>query len=320
MRVSFFPFLAVVCALAQTPDPKVTFEVATVKASAPPEMGRIRVGMHGGPGAQDPGRFTCENCNLSMLITTAYDIDFINISGPDFMNSQRFDIVAKVPEGATKEQFRVMLQNLLIERFKLAVHHDKKDMPIYELTVAKNGPKLKASTGPAESPNLEGRGAGAAPPPPVPRDMGRGPDGGPQLPPGRYPIMMMGPKGARARQVDQSMPEFAKWLQRLVGRPVNDATGLTGKYDIELSFSQSGGGAMMIMGGKGAGPLPPPPPGPAPGGAGGSGGPESASMPEDNGPTIFAALQEQLGLKLEPKKGPVDVLVVDHIEKTPTEN
>lgn len=205
-----------------------------------------------------------------------------------------------------------MMQNLLIERFKLAVHREKKDLPVYELTVAKSGPKLKASAGEADAPDPAGRGA-APPPPPRPGQMPRDADGFPQLPPGRRSMMIMMPGRARWRLVDESMEQFSKSLQGMAGRPVNDSTGLTGKYDFELSFAPAAGG----MGLMGRGPmiaLPPPPPG-----AGGPGGPDTSAS-DDSVPSIFTAVQDQLGLKLESKKGPVDTLVIDHIEKTPTEN
>jgi uncharacterized protein (TIGR03435 family) len=120
-------------------------------------------------------------------------------------------------------------------------------------------------------------------------------------------MLMMTPAGARWRAIDETMDEFASHLQGMVGRPVHNATGLTGKYDFELSFTPSAGQSLM----HGLPPLRLPPPG-GPDGAG--------AAPEDSGQTIFAALQDQLGLKLESKKGPVDTLVIDHIEKTPTEN
>ena len=120
-------------------------------------------------------------------------------------------------------------------------------------------------------------------------------------------MMMMTPAGARWRVIDESMDEFASRLQGMVGRPVRNATGLTGKYDFELSFTPTAGQSLM----PGGPPLRLPPP-PVSDGA--------AAAPDDSGPTIFAALQDQAGLKLESKKGPVDTLVIDHIEKTPTEN
>jgi uncharacterized protein (TIGR03435 family) len=310
MRITLFPVLVCAIAFAQTPDSQIAFEVATIKPSGPPGMGRMRIGNQGGPGTPDPGRFTCDRCNLSMLVSTAYNLNYVQISGPSWLAEAQFDLTAKVPEGATEAQLRVMIQNLLIERFKLAAHREKKDAPVYELTVAKSGPKLKTSTGEADPPDSTGRGGFRPPPPSRARDA----DGFPQFPPGRRSMMVMMPGRARWRLVDESMAQFSKSLQGMVGRPVNDATGLTGKYDFELSFSPAAGGLTM---GRGMlpGPLPPP-------SGVGTGGPEgpAASTPDDSAPSIFTAIQDQLGLRLESKKGPVEMLVIDHAEKVPTEN
>jgi uncharacterized protein (TIGR03435 family) len=293
-------------ASAQTPG-QIAFEAATIKPSAPPSMGPIHIGPRGGPGTSDPGRYSCERCDLTFLITTAYGINAVEVSGPSWMEEVRFDVVATLPAGATKEQFKLMMQNLLAERFKLATHQEKKDLPIYELTVVKGGPKLKASTGPPDP--AAGRGPGgaraSAAPPPPPQEKGSGCSGAPQPPPGRFPMMMISPTFAMWRLIDKSTAEFAEALQGAVSRPVRDATGLAGKFDFELVFSGSGARALVPAGMQ----RPPMPVGTADGAAA-----------EDCGPTIFAALQDQLGLKLESRKGPVDTLVVDHVEKTPAEN
>lgn len=303
MRV-IFGFLLAGALMAQTPE-ALTFEVATIKASAPPGMGPVMFGPRGGPGTQDPGRFTCERCSLTLLLTNAYDINQVRISGPEWLSSTMFDVIAKVPAGATRGQFRVMLQNLLIDRFKMAAHHDTRDMAIYELTVAKSGPKLKESAGPEEAPNLPGRGG--PPPPPGPHQTVAIGDGAPPLPPGRRSLMALSPRGAHWRLVDVTMDDFVRQLPQAVGRPVNNGTGIKGKYDIDLTFAPDlavmGRGRGMMM----RAPLEAP--------AGGD-----AAAPDEAGPTIFTAVQEQLGLKLESKKGPVDMLGIDHIEKTPTEN
>jgi uncharacterized protein (TIGR03435 family) len=143
-----------------------------------------------------------------------------------------------------------------------------------------------------------------------------GPDGFPILSlPGRggiFNIMMPG----RARMIgqQQTMLDLANRLTGQLNRPVTDATALKAKYDFTLTFSPEGmNGPMGPMG-----LMPPPPP---PGGGGGGGAPSAASLPEaETPPDIFSAIQAQLGLKLEPKKGPVELIVIDHVEKTPTEN
>ena len=99
--------------------------------------------MRGGPGSPDPGQITYSNVSLKQVLTNAYGIKSYQVSGPKWLDSERFDIVAKIAMGATKEQFQMMLQNLLAERFKLAVHHETKELPIYALVVGKGGPKLK---------------------------------------------------------------------------------------------------------------------------------------------------------------------------------
>ena len=290
---AIFAFLSIAACWAQQPE----FEVATVKPSPPPQMGRMMMGTRGGPGTNDPTRYSCSNCSLMMLLTQAYDIQRNQISGPPILDSERFDITAKVPAGATKEQFRQMIQSLLAERFQLKLHHDTKEMPIYELQAAKGGPKLKESAEPVQDDAAPASG-------------GRGPmrmdkDGYPVLPHGRGSIMAMTPGRARLQAEQETMDQFAARLSTMVGRPVKNATGLNGKYDFVLSFAPDM--ATMMAG------MPPPPPG------GAGRGPGPAAAPDDSAPTIYTALQEQLGLRLEQKKGPVDMLVVDHVEKVPTE-
>jgi uncharacterized protein (TIGR03435 family) len=196
------------------------------------------------------------------------------------MRSTRFNISGKIPEGTTKEQFRLMQQNLLTERFKMKFHHEMKELQVYDLVVAKNGPKINASE-PAPPPKDPD-----APPPPGPYK--RDKDGFPIIPPDDHRRMLFDMNGPRAVQrfPDHSMEQFAAFLANSVARPVNDATGLKGKHDFTLKWVMDWG----------------------------------RSSAEESGPNIFEALQQQLGLKLESKKGTVDILVVDHIEKTPTEN
>lgn len=309
-------------AYAQTPDGQPAFDVASIRVAPPIGSGRrFIIGMSGGPGTPDPGRYECNSCNLSMLMTAAYDVAGYQISIPGSLKDAIFEINAKVPAGATKEQFRLMLQNLLAERFKMTVHREKKEMQIYELVVVKGGPKMKesdpepaseAGTDPAKD-----AGPNAPPPPPPPPPGGRGPlptgkDGLPVLPKARpgHPMMFFGMGRARLQANTESMADFAKTLADLVGKPVTDATGLKAKYDFTLTWDGAGGP------GRGMPAVPPPP---SAGGAGGGTTPLAGASDTETQPTIFAAVQE-LGLKLEQKKGQVDVIVVDHAEKIPTEN
>lgn len=275
-KAATFVVLAVsVAAQAQTPQ----FEVASVKPSAPDRLnGR---GIQGGPGSKDPGLFTSDNGRLVDLIMIAYDVPFYRFSGPSWMGSARFDISAKIPEGTTKEQFKLMQQNLLVERFKLTFHHEQKELPAYDLAIAKNGPKIKEAEPPAPEDPDAPKPASVRPA----RKLDK--DGFPILPPGRqWSTDMDGPRWVQ-RFTDASMEQFARYVATIVGQPVNDATGLKGKYDFILKWLNSRGRPLSA---------------------------------DDTGPNIFEALQAQLGLKLESKKTTVDVMVIDHIEKTPTEN
>jgi uncharacterized protein (TIGR03435 family) len=217
------------------------------------------------------------------VVQGAYDLPFYRLSAPAWFNTERYDIHATIPEGATEEQFRQMLQNLLAERFKLAAHREAKEMPVDELTVAKGGPKFKAW-----SPDDERKLAEAAANPGSQKATA-GPDGYAVLPAG-VSFSLINNGHARLRGEKELMPNFAERLSGITGGPVLDATGLKGEYAFTLSWIIPIPGA----------PAPPP--------------------DLDPGPDLFTALQEQLGLKLDPKKAPVEMLVVDHAEKIPVEN
>jgi uncharacterized protein (TIGR03435 family) len=298
-------------------DKSLTFEVASVKPAAPPvPNGRGMImfrGPSGGPGTKDPGRINYPYMSLKNLLMTAYDVKNYQIDGPAWLDTERFDVNATMPPDTTKEQFKIMLQNLLAERFNLKIHHDTKELPMYALLVGKNGPKMKES---AETPR-SAEGDAASPPLPPPSQPKIGPDGFPILPipaggrGGLYQIMM--PGRARMIAVKQTMQDFAQRLSQQLNRPVTDATGLTAKYDFTLTYAPEGMSSIapVMIGGP---PAPPPP-------GGGASGPGPA-LPEGDAPppNLFSAVQSDLGLKLEAKKGPVDIIVVDHVEKTPIEN
>jgi uncharacterized protein (TIGR03435 family) len=302
-------------AYGQTADKSLTFDAASVKPATPPTpdaRGMIMMaGPSGGPGTKDPGRIHYPYMSLKNILMNAYDVKNFQIVGPGWLDTERFDITATMPPDTTKEQFRTMLQNLLAERFKLTIHRDTKELPVYSLVVAKGGPKMKEA---AEVPAPNDDGDAAPPPPPPPPQPKMGPDGFPILPPparaGLFMMMMNG--RARLLGQQQTMQDLAGGLTSQLSRPVTDATALKAKYDFTLTFSPEGLNGPM-------GQLPPPPP-PPPGAGGLNGAP--AAGPADAEPLldIFGAVQAQLGLKLEPKKGPVELIVIDHAEKTPTEN
>jgi uncharacterized protein (TIGR03435 family) len=313
--------LAMACfalAFAQSAASTPTFEVASVKPAPPPSGNNMFVRMGG-----DAGRLDYANVALKDIIRMAYRVRGYQVSGPDWLESTRFDIVAKLPEGSTREQIPEMLQALLAERFKLTVHREKKELPVFALLVGKGGPKMKeVEPLPAPGPG----GLGPAPGGPVPGP--GGPVPGPGTPgPGMGGVRTFGgPAGAPRGMVQigagsldlKAMPvgNFCELLSRMMDRPVIDMTELKGVYDFKLKYSPESGGRSMQRMAMAAG-LPPGGPGPggAPAGASPEGGPDSSG-----GPSIFTAVQEQLGLKLEGRKAPVDVIVVDHVEKVPTEN
>jgi uncharacterized protein (TIGR03435 family) len=297
-----------------------TFDAASIKPAAMPTMagrGMTRMaGPSGGPGTNDPGRVHYPFINLKTLLMNAYDVKGFQISGPAWLDSERFDIQATMPPETTKEQFRIMLQNLLAERFGTKVHHETKELPMYSLVVGKGGPKMKeAAAAPQEAPKNDGEPAPSLPPSPPPGQLKFNADGFPNLPSlnggrgGIFQIMM--PNRARLIAQHQTMHDLATRLSDMLSRPVADMTELTAKYDFTLTYSPEGMNSGMMIGPAG---LPPPP-------GGGGGGRVPIDAPEaETPPTIFAAVQAELGLKLEPKKGPVDLVVVDHMEKVPTEN
>ena len=300
---------------------KLEFDAATVKPTAPLGSGPIMIGGKGGPGSADPGRINYNGMPLKMLLAMAYGVKPYQISGPTWLDSERFDVVATVPEGTTKEQSNVMLQNLLLDRFGIKLHHETKDLPLYELTVTKNGPKLKESVAdpnaPAEAP--------LPPPPPPGGKLPMGKDGFPQFPPGRKTqAMMISPRGFHMIAQVQPISGLADMLGNTLGTPVVDKTGLRGTYDYTLYFSRDSvpgpAGLPPLPAGREGGGVIATSPGPGPGPANWPGaGPVSVADQAD-APSLFVAIQEQLGLKLEKKKGPLDLIVIDHAEKVPTEN
>jgi uncharacterized protein (TIGR03435 family) len=162
------------------------------------------------------------------LFQQAYDLKMYQVAGADPMTGNRFNIIAKIPEGATREEFRQMQQQLLAERFAVKFHKEQKEMPVYELVVGKTGPKLTEST--AE--------AGAAPAMPS-GPLTTGADGFPDIPAGRSGGASMNGRMTN-RVVRGTMSGLAALVSGQVGRPVIDKTGLTGRYDYVLKWAMQG--------------------------------------------------------------------------------
>jgi uncharacterized protein (TIGR03435 family) len=302
-RISAGVVLAAGVAMGQT----ATFEVASVKPAAPLGRGELLSGqMHVGMKI-DAARVDIGSMSLADLIRVAYRVKPYQVSGPDWMASERFDVLAKLPEGASREQVPEMLQELLADRFKLTVHRESKEHAVYALVVGKNGIKMKESAPDADAATttddvnpqvrLSGRGENTS------VSITGGPIG--------TAHMSMGPNGTmRLEAPKMNMAAFADTLSRFFDRPVVDLTELKGTYQVVLDLSMEDlRNAARTMGYM------------APGMGGGRGGaqPAADAASDPGGLSIFAAVQ-QLGLKLEPRKVPIDFVVIDHLEKTPTEN
>jgi uncharacterized protein (TIGR03435 family) len=303
--------------LAQVPPAApVAFEVAVIRA-APPAMelikqlqsGKAKVGM-----TVDGSRVDIGFVSLADLVGMAYNVKPYQLQGPDWMSKQRFDIQAKIPEGVSKDKVPDMLQALLADRFKMTMHKDKKDQPIYALIVGKNGPKLTEAVAEPDKtlPDSANSVNGGT-------EMGqfkvtRGGQNGVTVQSGTTRASA-GPNGARLETSSITIPALANALSNFVDRPVIDMTGLTGEYQVALDLSledlmlttQRAQQQFAQLG------LPPLPVQQLPGV-----NPGEASTP-GGGSSVFTAV-DKLGLKLDARKAPVEVIVIDHLEKTPTEN
>jgi len=243
-----------------------SFEVASVKPSPAPAPGVYpRQQIRGGPGSSDPTTATFEFVDLASLVTMAYHIPRYALSGPQWLSSARFEITARIPPGTTADTYRVMLQDLLINRFGLATHHESRAMQSFDLVIDKNGPKIKQ----------------------VAADPTAVPDG--VQPPPAAPSPPRGFTGATAIAYPRaSMERLAATLSGFLGAPVRDATGLTGDYEVKMRFTIAFDAPS-----------------------------DTASEPV---PAIFDALREQLGLRLVKSNAPVNILVIDRIDRVPGGN
>ena len=282
--------LASVTLGAQSAAP--AFEVASIKRN---KSGDGFMGM----GMQPGGRLTMMNMPVRQLIVRAYGVQpYQVLGGPSWITSDRFDITAKAPGDATPQQMNAMLETLLADRFKLKVRRETRQSDVYRLVKARADGKLGEALKPAAVNCDMGRGRAGGPPPgpgagPAPA---RGPaPGGPMVGPCQFLIAP-----GRFQVAGQSMASFANSLGMQVGRPVLDETGLQGAFDFTLTFMPDPGGRGMPAG--------PPPPG----------APELPPI-DPNAPALPTALQEQLGLRLESAKGPVEMIVIDSIDQ-PTED
>jgi uncharacterized protein (TIGR03435 family) len=282
--------LAVRAVQAQPLPKQRSFEVASVKRAATGAQARgidfpggaveEKMRMRGGPGTSDPGRIDYSGVTLKMLLTRAYDVKPTRISGPDWLAVDRYDISATLPRGTTGEEFRLMLQELLAERFQVQLHRESRVLPVYSLTVAKSGPKLK----PAEKL-------------PAYRD-----DDERKAVQQKAASEGMTAWAARLRSgelranrtfglASATVEKFAEVLATHLDRPVVDRTGLEGLHAFALSWWQ---GIARPE--------------------------EDGDAASNRGPDIFTAIEEQLGLKLQAAREQVELLVIDSANRIPTSN
>lgn len=314
-------------ALGQTAK---SFDVATVKPSAPLDIAKLRADAQAGHvpnfGAHLDGRRAEYNyMSLHDLVAYAYGVQPYRVVAPDWMTTARFDIVARLPEGSSTDDAPAMLQTLLKDRFGLQAHLEDKDQPVYALVVGKDGPKLKDSP---EQPAIDP----AAPLKPGERkqDLPDGPAIISGNPAGGQATVNMGTRGVFLERIDMqaldlegkgvTMAGFANLLNQIsqIGGPgarlIVDQTGLKGHYEVALQLSLTDLIAAMRRAGVDI------PNGPSPGGGGApASAPEASDPGGGSGQSVFSAV-EKLGLRLESTKAPVQQLIVDHAEKTPTEN
>jgi uncharacterized protein (TIGR03435 family) len=269
---------------AQAPE----FEVASVKPAEVknsklllnmPSNVAMMIGFEGGPGSKDPGRINYHEVTLKLLLAHAYGFKPEQISGPDWINSERYTIIAKLAPSSTADQLRMMLQKLLTERFQITLHQELKEMSVYQLKVAKNGPKLSPpEIIPQHQTDEERIAANQKRAEAMMARMKARQEESART--GiRYPSRSFSLQSA-------TLERFTEMLSSYVDRPVKNMTELKGNYSFRLEWSPD---AVVNNG-------------------------------EALGPNLFSALQEQLGLRLEPTKDRIELLVIDKAVKVPISN
>jgi uncharacterized protein (TIGR03435 family) len=273
----------------QAPAAAPQFEVASVKPSVESAnpMENVSRGLH-----IDGAMVRYGGMPLRWYLRYAYKVKEHQITGPDWLNSERFDIVAKLPAGANREQIPDMMLALLADRFKLTSHRESKEFPVYALTVAKGGLKMKESPLDPDTDDSVAKNN-------VDVNVTGG-DRGAVVSLGKGASVSFEAQQLVAKKV--TMAYLADSLARFMDRPVVDMTNLTGTYDCTIAYNLDDLRALILSSAPAGTPLPP----------------KQAEVGE-NGVSLEGSLLG-LGLKMEPRKAPLDVIVVDHMEKTATAN
>jgi uncharacterized protein (TIGR03435 family) len=280
-------FAALSLASAQT-APVSQFEVATIRPSGTQREGQVNVGLH-----MDGAQVRIAYFTLKDYIAMAYRIRISQVFGPDWISSDRFDIAATIPEGHKPAEFREMLQTLLAERFQLKFHKEQREFSAYALVLGKHPLKLKPvppdeDKGNASEP-LEVTGGGSVAG--VNVDLGHGSS------------WSFAPNRFEAKKLN--MEVFASNLERFADRPIVDKTGLKGQYDFAFDINPEDYQPMLIRSAVAAGVSLPP---------------QALRLLDGSSSASLSDALEQIGLRLEPRKEPLDVMVVDSANKTPSEN
>jgi len=278
--VSLFFVICVSILLGQT---KFEFEVASIKP-AKEFTPNTELGLH-----VDGAQISATYISLKELIVRAYRLKDYQISGPDWLASERFDIAAKIPAGARPANVPEMLQTLLQERFRLQTHLVKKEIPVYSLEIAKTGLKVKESDSEPQSEPGE--------------PVGRISDAGMFFTFSEGSTFLFGTDRIEIKKL--SMETFTRSLSSLLDRPVVDATRLKGRYEFALNLSKDDVQAMRVWVSVAGGREVPP---------------KLLTAIQGYFPDSLSRSLEKLGLKLQPGKAPIDVLVIDSAQKKPTEN
>jgi uncharacterized protein (TIGR03435 family) len=271
---------------------KPEFEVASVKP-APSLSGQpqVNIGLH-----FDGAQVNITSLALKDYLVMAYQLKNYQVVGPDWVSQDRYSISAKLPAGASRNQIPEMLQTLLTERFQIKMHREPKEFSVYALIVGKGGAKMK------EAP-IETDGDQPGQPQPAINVNVSGGRGGVRIDRGRGSYFAFGDNQIEGRKL--TMLDFADTLGRFMDRPVIDKTELKGAYDFNIKLTPEDYTAMLIRSALAAGVVMPP---------------EALRALEfSSGDSLSSAIQT-LGLKLDARKAPLEVIVVDHAEKTPIEN
>lgn len=273
------------CALlsAQT-APELKFEVASVKPSPPPQAGQVNAGVH-----IDGAQVHLAYLSIKDLIRMAYRVKDYQIQAPDFTSSDRFDISAKLPSASTRDQVSEMVQSLLAERFGLKLHRETKEFPVYALVVDKNG--LKMTESPADTDVSSVHVTTTSNSSGTTVDLGKGSS------------FTIGDHSLEAHKLN--MTNLADMLARFEDLPVIDSTATRGVYDFTLDIKPEEFLAMKVRSAVIAGVTVPP---------------QALKLLDNASDDSLQAALAKEGLKLERRKAPLEVLVVDHVDKTPTEN